>query len=95
MGERQAGALQVSRAMSFNHTVRAQKGGGDARADPMHPVRIRPLETQGTSTLQAGGSFTMNSGGFSFTTPVQLLVMPNAKCRQFTGVREDLHPWSL
>ena len=37
----------------------------------------------------------MNSGGFSFTTPVQQLVMQNAKCRQFKGVREDWDPWSL
>ena len=64
MGERQAGALQVSPAMSFNHTVPAQKRGGDARADPMHPLRTRPFEAQGTSTVQAGRLFTMNSGGF-------------------------------
>ena len=37
----------------------------------------------------------MNSGGVSFTTPVQQLVMQNAKCRQFKGVREDWDPWSL
>ena len=36
----------------------------------------------------------MNSGGFSFTTPVQQLVMQNAKCRKFKGVREDWDPWS-
>ena len=36
----------------------------------------------------------MNSGRFSFTTPVQQLVMQNAKCRQFKGVREDWDPWS-
>ena len=61
----------------------------------MHPVRIRALEAQGTSTLQTGGPFTTNSGELSFTTSVQQLVMQNAKCRQFKSVREHWDPWSL
>ena len=37
----------------------------------------------------------MSSGGYSFRTPVQQLVMQNAKCRQLKGVREDWDPWYL
>ena len=37
----------------------------------------------------------LGNTGFSFQTPLQLLVMQHAKCSVFTAVKEDWNRWSM
>ena len=52
------------------------------RLEAVRPVRVQMVEA---GPMQpAGGLLLMGANGFSFQTPLQLLVMQHAKCSVFT-----------